>query len=263
MQKIIQITSRDNPAVKHYLRLREKKKARQEEQLFVAEGLRIVRDALQYPRLVQQIFAADQVFEKYADVLAQHTGRLFRISDAVGRLMSDTEHTQGIFAVCQMPAHRPELSPDGRYLVLWQLQDPGNVGMILRTCDALGIDGIFLGQCCDLYSPKVIRATMGSIFRIPVQEVSDPAELTADLKKTEIRSFAAVLHETAVPVTETSLGNGCAVWIGNEGSGLPDSVIPLCEKKIIIPMQGRAESLNAAMAAGILAWELTKHGGVS
>lgn len=261
MQKITEITSRENPAVRHYIRLRDRKKTRYDEKLFVAEGLRIVLDALQYPCLVQQVFLTESAWEKYAGTVQQamqETGQCFRIPDAVGKLMTDTEHTQGVFAVCRMPEQKLPIDSRKKYLVLYRLQDPGNMGMILRTCDALGADGVLLSQCCDLYSPKVIRATMGSVFRVPVLELHDAPELLALLEEHQIQSYASVPSAQALSLTECPPGAGCAVWIGNEGSGLPETVIQACHHAVTIPMRGGAESLNAAMAAGILLWEMMK-----
>ena len=253
MRKVIEITSRDNPAVKHYLRLRDKKKYRQEEKLFIIEGLRIIRDALQYPYLVQQIFLTS----KYEEEFQGAAGQIYRIPESIGKVMADTEHPQGIFAVCRMSEQKQKLSSSGRYLVLCQLQDPGNMGMILRTCDALGVDGVFITQCCDLYSPKAIRSTMGSVFRVPVTEVSSPEELLNLLRQNQITSYASVPSENALKLTDCQFQPGCAVWIGNEGNGLPEEIISACQA-ITIPMKGGAESLNAAMAAGILLWEMRK-----
>ena len=256
-----EIISRDNPAVKHYIRLRDKKKIRQEEKLFVAEGLRIVRDALQKPYNVQQLFLTETAFQKYQqDLPCEEASQLFRIPDAVGKWMSDTEHTQGVFAVCHMPEQKRNIQPDVKYLVLCQLQDPGNMGMILRTCDALGTDMLLMTECCDIYSPKVIRATMGSIFRVPFLESSSWRELLHQLEEAGIASYASVPAKNALSLTETSIPSGSAVWIGNEGNGLPEELIASCEKKITIPMKGGAESLNAAMAAGIFLWEMMRSG---
>ncbi|MBR4319828.1 MAG: RNA methyltransferase, partial [Oscillospiraceae bacterium] len=257
MQKLTEITSRDNPAVKHYIRLRDKKKARQEENLFVAEGFRIVRDALRKPYAVQQIFLTDSAFERFAkDLTCKEECPVFRISDAIGKWMSDTEHTQGVFAVCRKPMRKLKLQPSEKYLVLCQLQDPGNIGMILRTCDALGTNMLLLTECCDIYSPKVVRATMGAVFRVPFLEIPSWENLFRQLEEAEITSYASVPAEDAVSLTEKKIPAGSAVWIGNEGNGLPKEMLSLCQKKITIPMKGEAESLNAAMAAGIFLWEM-------
>ena len=135
------------------------------------------------------------------------------------------------------------------------------MGMILRTCDALGIDAVLTSGCCELYSPKIIRATMGSVFRVPTADMPNVQNLLAELHRNKIISYAAVLSEKAKSLTECCPGKGCAVWIGNEGNGLPESVINNCDYAVKIPMEGGAESLNAAMAAGIFIWEMMKYQG--
>ena len=169
-----------------------------------------------------------------------------------------------MFALCyttRTSLGKDSLRRDGRYLVLYELQDPGNMGMILRTADAFGIDAVLTYQCCDVFSPKVVRATMGAIFRMSVIDAPPASAIRLFFEENGIRSYAAVLHPDARPVTECRLGKGCAVWIGNEGNGLSEDAVAACEEKLIIPMQGHAESLNAAMAAGILMWEMVKAGG--
>ena len=263
MQKEVRITAKDNPSVKHYRHLRDNKRARRTEGLFVAEGLRIVQDALQYPCLVQQLFVTDAAWERFGrEIQIQEMGMILHISDAVGDSMSDTQHPQGVYAVCRIPERRPVtelLRQDGRYLVLCNVQDPGNMGMILRTADALGMDAVISAGSCELFSPKVVRAAMGSLLRVTLCE-TDALPLTALMRTKHITTYAAVPARDALPLTACSLGRGSAVLIGNEGSGLPGEIIAACDQKVTIPMQGDAESLNAAMAAGILMWEMMKSG---
>ncbi|MDE6657043.1 MAG: RNA methyltransferase, partial [Oscillospiraceae bacterium] len=181
--------------------------------------------------------------------------------DYIGDYLTDTEHTQGIFAICKMQKQKPIselLQSNGRYLVLCNLQDTGNMGMILRTCDALGIDAVFTSCCCELYSPKTIRSAMGSALRVSVWDEANPMHLLELLQEQHIYNYASVPAKQAVALTDCHFQNGCAVWIGNEGNGLPEEIISACDNKITIPMRGGAESFNAAMAAGILAWELMK-----
>ncbi len=267
MHEPIRITAKDNPSIKHYRRLRDQKKARKAEGLFVIEGLRIVCDALQKTGCVQQLLVTDSAFEKHGTLLMgqiQETGKLLQIPDALGTQLSDTEHTQGIFAICRIPERKPienALKSDGRYLVLCNLQDPGNMGMVLRTADALGVDAVLSCGSCELYSPKVVRATMGSVFRVPVYEESDAFVLLEKLHHSGISTYAAVPAKHAVPLPECAFADGSAVWIGNEGNGLPADVIDGCDTAVTIPMQGGPESLNAAMAAGILMWEMMKNKG--
>ncbi|MBQ8928326.1 MAG: RNA methyltransferase [Oscillospiraceae bacterium] len=253
------ITSKNNPLIRRYRRVLEDKRFRSTEQVFAAEGLRLVCEALQEGRCAA-LYVTESAYEKYADVLCGGIKPVI-ISDALGNHLSETEHPQGVFALCsaaRMELGRDRLRPNGRYLVLYALQDPGNMGMILRTADAFGIDAVLVYRCCDVYSPKVVRATMGAIFRLPVLEAPAADLLCPALEAQGIRSYAAVLHRDARPVTACDLGEGCAVWIGNEGSGLPEDAVAACKEKVIIPMRGNAESLNAAMAAGILMWEMMK-----
>lgn len=259
MNERMRITAKENPAVRHYRHLRDQKKARRTEGLFVIEGLRIVEDAMRYPGMLRSVFLTDTAWEKFGERFAQAGGaEVFHVSDAVGSSMSDTAHTQGVFALCTAREHAIRSLPDrGRFLVLCRLQDPGNMGMILRTADALGITAIISCGSCELYNPKVVRATMGSIFRVPVYEVPEEEGLAA-LQSRGIRSFAAVPDASAVPLCACTFTDACAVWIGNEGNGLPAEVIAACDKAVTIPMQGGPESLNAAMAAGICMWEMMK-----
>lgn len=263
MKERMRITAKDNPAVRHYRYLRDQKKGRRTEGLFVIEGLRIVEDAMQYPGRLRSVFVTDTAWDRYGESFAgSYKADIFRISDAVGSSMADTAHTQGIFAICTVQEHDIcSLPHRGRFLVLCRLQDPGNMGMILRTADALGITAVISSGSCELYNPKVVRATMGSIFRVPVYEAPEEKVFSA-LRNRDIRSFAAVPDASAVSLSACSFTEKCAVWIGNEGNGLSSEIIAACDEAMTIPMQGGPESLNAAMAAGICMWEMMKSGGM-
>ena len=256
------ITSKDNPVIKLYQKLSSSKKERLEYGLFVLEGLRIVEDAVREEASLSHIILTKQAYDKYGDEIFQadlRDTRTLVISNELGNRISSTEKTQGVFAICRIPAAKaPVFSENGRYVVLYGLQDPGNVGMIIRTADALGMDGIFLCGSCELYSPKVIRSTMGSVFRTNIHIISDPDELFSLFEKNRVNTSAAVIDSDAVPVTECAFSGSEAVFIGNEGNGLPPETAARCSRKVIIPMQGSINSLNAAMAAGILMWEIRR-----
>ena len=130
--------------------------------------------------------------------------------------------------------------------------------MIIRTADALGLDGVIFSESCDIYNPKTVRATMGSIFRIPVYHEVSSDILFERLKEAEIPSYAAVVDDNAASVSDMTFDKGGAVFIGNEGNGLSEEIQGMCSKSITIKMTGNTESLNAAMAAGIIMWELMK-----
>ena len=144
-------------------------------------------------------------------------------------------------------------------MVLCSLQDPGNLGTIIRSCEAFGIDRLFLtSDCPDLYSPKVLRATMGGVFRLPITVADNLPDLFERFRREKVPVYAAALQEGAKDITRLPLNQGGAVVIGNEGKGLPPEVVALCDSAVIIPMAGRAESLNASVAASIVAWEMAR-----
>ena len=258
------ITSKDNPTVKLYQKLSSSKKERLQYGLFVLEGLRIVEDALREESGITQLILTQKAQERYGEELLQadlRSTRTIVISNELGNKIASTDTTQGVFAMCRIPVQRSVrsiLKSDGKFLVLFGLQDPGNVGMIIRTADALGIDGVILSGSCDLYSPKVIRSTMGSVFRMKIAVENDADVLFSDLEEASAVTSAAVIDKDAVLVTECSFEGTQAVFIGNEGNGLPCDIAQRCKRRVIIPMHGNINSLNAAMAAGILMWELSK-----
>ena len=258
------ITSKDNPIIKLYQRLSSSKKERLQYGLFVLEGLRLVEDAVKEDAAIEHILVTEGCTGRYSDTLSQadlRNTKVIVISNELGKRISSTENTQGIFAVCHIPQPlRPEsiFHDGGRYAVLCGLQDPGNVGMIIRTADALGIDGIISCQSCEIYNPKVVRSTMGSLFRMKIVVENDTDALFDMLEKSGTISLASVIDTDAVPVTSLERSSRMAVFIGNEGNGLPREVSGRCSVRTTIPMTGTVNSLNAAMAAGILMWEIRK-----
>lgn len=255
------ITSKDNPTVKLYQKLSSSKKERLKYGLFVLEGMRIAEDALR-DGSVSHILVTEEQFDKMGEKLLQadlRDTKLLVISNELGNRIASTDSTQGVFAICRIPVQKKLTFRDnGRYVVLYGLQDPGNVGMVIRTADALGIDGIILSGSCDLYSPKVIRSTMGSVFRMDIIVENDTDALFSMLEENNVQTSAAVIDKDAVRVTEHTFTGKQAVFIGNEGNGLPGDTAMRCTRRITIPMSGNINSLNAAMAAGILMWELKK-----
>ena len=256
------ITSKDNPTIKLYQKLSSSKKERLQYGLFVLEGLRIVEDALKEDSGITQLILTEKAWERWGEELLQadlRDTRTIVISNELGNRIASTSTTQGVFAICGIPEEKvPVFADNGRYVVLFGLQDPGNVGMIIRTADALGIDGIFMCGSCDLYSPKVIRSTMGSVFRENIYIIGSEDELFEVLKSGGVTTSAAVIDTDAEKVTECGFTGRQAVFIGNEGNGLPAEVSRRCDRRVTIPMNGTINSLNAAMAAGILMWELKK-----
>lgn len=268
MEALLRISSRENAAVKLYRRLALSKKARKQLGLFVLEGLRLTADVLQNGAHLTQLFWTEEGYARWNAECActcPPETRCALISDAVGAELSQTEHAQGVYAICRMP-EQPLLSEllrkGGTYAILHQLQDPGNAGMLLRTADAFGLDGVIYSACCEIYSPKVVRATMGSLFRVPVYCTAEIAPVLAACRALDIETCTAVVGGDAERVGQCAFSASTAVLIGNEGNGLPEEVVSACDRRVTIPMHGTIESLNAAMAAGIILWEVkrTKNG---
>lgn len=256
------ITSKDNPVVKLYQKLSSSKKDRLEYGLFVLEGLRIVEDALSENSEITHLILTKQAYEKYGVTLFQadlRDAKTVVVSNELGNKIAQTTQTQGVFAICRIPVQEKfALKENGKYIVLFGLQDPGNVGMIIRTADALGMSGIIMSGSCDLYSPKVIRSTMGSVFRTNIFIENDEEKLFGMLNENNIVTCASVIDNDAEPITDCGFPDGQAVFIGNEGNGLSADIAGRCSRKITIPMYGSINSLNAAMAAGIIMWKLAE-----
>lgn len=261
------LSSKENKIIKNVIKLTESAKERREQRLFVADGVRLCFDAAISGCEIELTLFTKDAENKYADYLKDIfavSKQKYCITDELASKISDTKSPQGVISVCRMldkKANIVNIIKDGFFLVLEEIQDPSNMGAIFRSAEAFGISGVILiGNCCDIYAPKTVRASMGAVFRLPIFR-ADGAENIVDIfKSNQVRTFAAVVnHEDAKLVCDCQLGKGCAIFIGNEGNGLLDNTVALCDEKITIPMRGRAESLNAAVAASVLIWEMVKN----
>jgi TrmH family RNA methyltransferase len=257
------ISSKENKNIKEYGKLSVSKSYREETGRFVIESVKLIREAWEAGVVFEKVFVTQYCFQKNAVALQKlfETCETFCITESVEQKLTKTQNAGGIFAVCKKLDKRlsmDTIKTDGNYLFLYGLQDTGNVGTIIRTAEAFGMSGVIVSKdTCDLYSLKVLRASMGAVFRIPFYESGDPL---CDLKELSRRfqTYAAVVSEDASSVLQAEFCAGSILVIGNEGNGLPPEAAGSCTKRITIPMRGNAESLNAAMAAGILIWECMK-----
>ena len=262
------ITSRQNRLVREAAALAADGEKRREKGLFLCEGARLCQDAARSGVGVEICFFTPQARERYrayVEPVLACCREAYEIEDHVAALLSATRHTQGVFCLCRWPQGLAggELPLDGSpCLVLEQLQDPGNLGTVLRTAEALGVDQVYLlGDCCDPLSPKALRASMGAAFRVRLAAEASPQWLCGLLRERGYQLHAAVPHRDAAPITAIDFAAGAhAVFVGNEGAGLREETIALCRSRVTIPMAGRAESLNASAAATILLWEMTRGG---
>ena len=256
-----EIRSKENSLVKEFVKLGSSSRFRRETGHFLLEGARLAGDAVKNGFHPVAALATAAALEKYPQTreVMEKASRSAVISEQIAEKISGTAASQGVFCSCGIPEMDFEIRRDGKYLVLCSLQDPGNVGTIIRTSEAFGIDGLVVTKDCpDFFSPKVLRAGMGSVLRMPVKQAENGTQAVKILQEKGIRTFAAALTEDAEDITKIPLGPGSCIVIGNEGNGLPQDVINSCDKAVVIPMAGRAQSLNAAAAAAVCIWEMTR-----
>ena len=228
---------------------------------FVLEGARLVFDVLNSLYQVSCFLVTENAYEKYkaqCDAMIERADKAYLISEETAQRLSDTKNPQGVFAVCKNLSREISLDKSGKYIALDNLQDPGNLGTVIRTAEALGINGVIVGGGCDIYNPKVLRASMGSVLRLGIIRCKDVEEKLSQLKASGFQIYATTPDSNAVPVTEIDFSKGGICVIGNEANGVSDSVISLAHRCITIPMKGRAESLNASAAASVIMWEMLR-----
>lgn len=255
------ITSRNNDLIKNVKKLFTSRRERTRQGKFVLEGARLSFDVLNSFYEADVFLITEKAAEKYKkqfEDMIKIAGSAYFISEDVADKLSETENTQGVFCVCSMPEATSGISVNKKYIALDNLQDPSNLGAIIRTAEALGIDGAVCCNCCDIYNPKALRASMGSILRLPVI-ISD--NLVSDIEKAKkmgFEVFATVPDKNAKDITKISFPKSSISIIGNEGNGISDEVKAAATKLVTINMLGRAESLNASMAGAITMWEMLR-----
>lgn len=255
------LQSRTNAKIKDCCRLTASAKYRREQGLFTLEGLRLCADAAQSGCQVQTLFLTADAEEKGGErlkILLKNAQKIYTVTEEVAEKLSDTVSSQGVFAILQMlPETALSIQKGGKYVVLDTVQNPQNLGAIARTAEAFGVNGLIVGGGCDRYNPKALRASMGSLLRLPVFETEDLAATVREIGKT-VPTFATVPDCTAESICAQDFSGGAAAIIGNEGNGVSEAVLSAAQKRVTIPMRGNAESLNAAAAATVTVWEMMK-----
>lgn len=256
------IKSVKNERVKAAAKLSSSAKARREQGLFVLEGLRLCMDVVRSGLRCAELFVSEEFCEKHAaeyEALSAVSDEVILVNDAVLEKLSDTRTPQGVCAVVRMPEDGTSPVDAGaeKLLLLENVQDPANLGAVARTAEALGLGGLLVAGGCDVYSPKALRASMGALLRLTVEEV-DAVEAVEAAKAAGYATYASTPDAGAVPVTDADFSGPTLVVVGNEANGVTPETMAACSERVTIPMAGRAESLNAAAAAAILMWEMVK-----
>ena len=235
------------------------KKYRDRNGEYLIEGPNLLKEALKEEIEVEAVFVRPEMTDEEAGIIEEGPEldrKTFILSNRLFDELKDTETSQGIVTVVrkrQDPS--PKGRPGGNYVVLDRLQDPGNIGTILRTADAAGFDlAVFMKGTADPFSPKVVRSATGSLFRLPMVFVKDAEEL-AELVHSAGKRLIATAMDAEKAYYDCDLEKDAAIIIGNEGNGISPELMMRADEKIMIPMAGNTESLNAAVAAGILMYE--------
>ena len=256
-----EITSRENNLVKHACRLVADASYRKKHGEFIGEGKTLLFEAVKSGLEPKEIFVDEtniSLSDQDMSVLnnLSQKARIIKTNSKIISLISDVQTPTGLIFKCKMPESNGDIPKDGNIIVVENLRDPGNLGTIIRTADAFAISAVVAcGQCVDMFSPKVMRAAMGAAFRVNFIR-KDLPNLITELRENNIKLFGAALADDSVDVHKVRL-KGAAVAIGNEANGLSEQILSAADGKIIIPMPGMAESLNAAVAAAICMWEMS------
>lgn len=251
------ITSTSNQQMKNLSLLMKKAKARNEQGIFIVEGRKMAEEIP--AGWLEKTYVSESFEKENEDFLANWDYEV--VSDSVFKAVSDTQTPQGILCLVKKPEYELEqllAGEDTHLLILESIQDPGNLGTMLRTGEGAGISGVIMNQTTvDLFNPKTIRSTMGSIYRVPFYVTKDLKSTIKDLKSQGILVYAAHLKGTLC-YDEPDYKKPTAFMIGNEGNGLSDEIADCADTYIKIPMQGKVESLNAAISATLLMYETNR-----
>ena len=250
------ITSRENAKIKYACRLREEEKLRTADGLFFAEGPKLCLELARGCTL-QTLYATEKALA-HTPELEAFAGKTVLVTESVAQKLSGTKTSQDVFGVFEHPGWQAAdiLAKGRRILALEAVQDPGNVGTLLRSAAAFGFDGVILSDgCASVYAPKTLRASMGAAVRIPVIEAGAMPDAITQLRAKGITCLAAALYKSQpLSAAQASYPGGVCVVIGSEGQGLTDETVAACNSTVRIPMTDRVESLNAGIAGSILLW---------
>ena len=269
------ISARTNPLVVKLGKLNEKKH-REEEGSFRFDGIKLLLEAIDFGAEIEYILVRDDAYERIMDSIEKHIGErdiclsgvLVRLGVSAFEKLSSEKSPEGVITIakyidkirkiCKIEKDSV-LSPDGKTLMLESVRDPGNLGTMLRSAAAFGFSSVIMtADCADIYNPKTVRAAMGAIFKLNVDIVENSVSAVLALKNGGRRVLAAALDDSAFRLGEIELNKNDVFLIGNEGHGLSSEAVAASDKTVFIPMTEGTESLNAAIAASVCMWEMSK-----
>ncbi len=260
------VKSRDNSTIKHIHKLVKQKKYREKCGQFVAEGLRTCQDILLSSQRADIFLCSEKFYTRNMELssrLEYISDESVVVPDSIFSVLSDTKTPQGVMLVIKTLDKKDDIDKidyDGKFILLENVQNPDNISTVLRTAEAFNINGVFItADSCDVYSPKVVRGSMGAIFRVPFYIIDSSPDFINKIYNKHGTSFAACLCDNAKSIKEVDFPSGSLVVIGNEANGLSEATVNACNYRIIIPMTGKIDSLNAGVAASIIMWEMSNN----
>lgn len=260
---VSKISSNQNPQYKEWKKL-HLRKYRDSSKLFLIEGIKSLYEAIVWKSKFQAILYSNKLFSSNGGMellehITNHGLPLYELDNKLLLELSDLENSQGIIGIVEQPDYNIEnliVYEKSSIIILDGIQDPGNMGTIIRTADAAGIDGVLLGKgCVDIYNLKVIRSTMGSIFHLPIIQELNINDTIIKLIKNGFQIIGTDLNSNCY-YNELTYSKKKAVIVGSESNGISEPILNLCSDLVKIPIKGHAQSLNAAVAAGILMYKM-------
>ena len=225
--------------------------------------MRLCTDALESGVKINKVFYTSRFYKNFSneiEKILKFSKKTFIVEEKIIELISDTKNPQGIVCICEFFKNYFNISKETKkILILDSIQNPSNLGALIRTCDALKFDGVVISETsCDIYNPKVLRGSMGSIFRTKIFVAKRLKETIMEFNKNGISTVAMVVNKNSMDIRELKTLKRLALVIGNEGNGISDDIIKTCTNSAFIPINEKTESLNASVAAGIAMWEISK-----
>lgn len=255
------IISRNNNVIKNAIKLLKSAKERKKQSSFIIEGTKLLDEVIKNNLKIKQVFFTKKFKEKNQNFLSKLNDKykeIYEIEENLIKCISENITPQEIICIIETP-NKNEIKFDDKILILENIQNPGNMGAIIRSAKAFGIETIVLSNdCCDVYSPKVLRAAMGGVFNLNIVSSANINELLKNLKQNGYKTYASVVDKGAISIKDINFTQKSAVIIGNEGNGITEEIKNMCNVKFTLPINKSSESLNAAIAASIIMWEMAK-----
>lgn len=251
-----EIQSTKNPLIKETKKLQQKK-FRQQTQTYLLEGFHLIQEAKLANVILKEVFINQRGLNEWSEWIEENLIEYYLVSDEVLKTLASQPTPQGMIAVAEMP-QEDRIAYSGAWLLLDNVQDPGNVGTMIRTADAAGFSGVILGQgSADLYNPKTLRSTQGSLYHLSVR-TGDLTEIISQFQQVGNLVLGTALDKEAKDYLSVEKMSDFALVMGNEGQGMSSELLTMTDLNLYIPIKGHAESLNVAIAAGILMFHLFK-----